>query len=459
MLYESQGGQILMALTGESLITRRLSSFREPQFLKLVQMLRDADISFTNAECVFQEYENHPNFLAGGGSPRGTHMASDPRNIKELQWLGIDIVSCANNHATDFGEGGVLTNLKHLDAADLPHAGSGRTLAEARAPAYVDTPNGRVALIAASDWGPRSRGGSPWPAPLGALAGEQGGFVKGRPGCNLIRHRPVFTVDRAAFDALRRISKELRFEEEKASRRTAEALVNPDLDTDTVFHFMDARYVLGERFSMTTLPNQEDIDDNLKWIRDARRMADWVMVSFHVHGAGPSRDEPPEHSKIFARACIDAGADVFIGHGPHRDCGIELYKGKPILYSLGNFIQQADTVRWTPSDSLARYGLGAGNTPADFYDLRSSKKKQQPNARRWESAVAMVRFNDKRLQEIRLHPIELGLGLPRYQRGRPVLAESNGEAAQRVLNNIQRLSEPFGTKIAVENGVGVIQCA
>ena len=457
MLYESQGGGIVMALTGESLITRRLSCFREPRFMRMVETLRDADVAFTNAECVFQEYDDYPNTLAGGGSPRGTYMASDPRNIKELQWLGIDIVSCANNHCSDFGEGGVLTNIRHLDAADMVHAGSGRNLAEARAPAYLDTPKGRVALIAAADWGPRGRGGSPWPAPMGSMAGEQGPFVNGRPGCNLIRQRPVFTVDREAFDALRRVSRELRFEDEKASRRASQALVNQDIDTDTVFHFMDARFVLVDRFSLSTVANQDDIEANLKWVRDARRMADWVMVSFHNHGASPSGDEPSEHTKVFARVCIDAGADVFIGHGPHRDRGIEIYNGKPILYSLGNFIQQNDTVRWTPHDGMARFGLGFDHTPADFYDTRSSKQRQ-PNPRRWESAIAMVSFDDKRLKEIRLHPIELGLGLPRFQRGRPLPAEPGGEAAKRVIENFRKMSEPFGTKVEIENGVGVIRC-
>jgi hypothetical protein len=52
MLYVSQGGDITLALTGESLITRRISRFREPLFLKLVEMLRGADVTFTNAECV-----------------------------------------------------------------------------------------------------------------------------------------------------------------------------------------------------------------------------------------------------------------------------------------------------------------------------------------------------------------------------------------------------------------------
>ena len=219
MLYESESGDILVALTGESLITRSLSKFREERFLKMGQMLRDADVAFTNAECLFQDYKDYPNTLAGGGSLVGTYMASHPSNIKELQWLGIDIVACANNHASDYGEGGVLTNIKYLDEAGMPHAGSGLNMTEAQSPVYLDTPKGRVALIAAADWGPRGRGGSPWPFPMGVMAGEQSPYSKGRPGYNLIRHRVVFTVDREAFDELRRISKELGFEAEKTRER------------------------------------------------------------------------------------------------------------------------------------------------------------------------------------------------------------------------------------------------
>jgi len=93
MLYESESGDILMALTGESMITRGLSMFREAQFLKLRQMLIDADVSFTNAECVFQDFSDSPNTWGGGGNPKATYLASHPCNIKELQWLGIDVGS------------------------------------------------------------------------------------------------------------------------------------------------------------------------------------------------------------------------------------------------------------------------------------------------------------------------------------------------------------------------------
>ena len=52
MFCESQGGDITLALTSESLITRRISRFRELLFLRLVEMLRGSDVTFTNAECV-----------------------------------------------------------------------------------------------------------------------------------------------------------------------------------------------------------------------------------------------------------------------------------------------------------------------------------------------------------------------------------------------------------------------
>lgn len=456
MLYESEKGDIFIALTGDSLITRNLSRFREDRYLPMVKMLRDADVAFTNAECLFMDYEDCPNTFAGGGSPIGTYMASHPRNIKELQWLGIDMVSCANNHASDYGDGGVLTNIRHLDEAGMPHTGSGRNMAEARSPVYLDTPQGRVAMLSSADWGPRGRAGSPWPFPMGVMAGEQSSYVKGRPGVNLIRHRPVFTVDREAFEALRRLSKELGFEDEKAGHRATLATVGQDEDTDTIFHFMDTKFVLGDKFSLSTVANRDDIEANLKWVKDARRMSDWVMVSFHNHGASPAGDQPSEHAMVFARACIEAGADIFIVHGPHRDRGIEIYQGKPIFYGLGNFIYQNDTVQWLPYDAMARFGLGWDNTPADFYDARSSKEVRR-NTWNWETAVVTVNFKSGQLKEIRLHPVELGIDLPRGQRGRPLLAETGSEVSNRVLQKFQQMSEPFGTKIDIENGVGVIR--
>ena len=144
MLCESESGDVTMAITGESLITRAKSVYREPRFLKMHDLLHSTDVRFTNAEMLFHNYEDAPTHRTG------TYMRCDPEFIKDLQWLGFNIVACANNHAYDFGENGVLTNIRYLDEARMFHAGTGRNLADATAPTYMDTPKGRVALISAT---------------------------------------------------------------------------------------------------------------------------------------------------------------------------------------------------------------------------------------------------------------------------------------------------------------------
>ncbi len=63
------------------------------------------------------------------------------------------------------------------------------------------------------------------------------------------------------------------------------------------------------------------------------------------------------------------------------------------------------------------------------------------------------------MKEVRLYPIDLGMGLPRSQAGRPVLARPGDEVNQRVLERFQQMSQPYGTEISIENGVGVITVA
>jgi poly-gamma-glutamate synthesis protein (capsule biosynthesis protein) len=71
-------------------------------------------------------------------------------------------------------------------------------------------------------------------------------------------------------------------------------------------------------------------------ISDVRKQLDCVVVSVHW---GPNWGyRPPDDHVTFGRALIDAGAEVVFGHSPHVFRGVELYHGKPILYSAGDFI-------------------------------------------------------------------------------------------------------------------------
>ena len=151
MLYDAESGDFQIMVTGDSIITRSMSVFQEPGFLRLVELLHGGDITVTNAEMLFHNYEDPPT-----ARPGGTYMRADPKMIVELQSLGVNMVACANNHAYDFGENGMLTNISYLDQYDMPHAGTGRNLSEARSPTYLDTPRGRVALISVTSSGPQA---------------------------------------------------------------------------------------------------------------------------------------------------------------------------------------------------------------------------------------------------------------------------------------------------------------
>ena len=91
-----------------------------------------------------------------------------------------------------------------------------------------------------------------------------------------------------------------------------------------------------------------DLPAALALLAKARKEAHWVVVSFHggAEGAFATRvpngrevflNEDRGHLRLFARSMVDAGADLVLGHGPHVLRGMELWKGKLIVYSLGNF--------------------------------------------------------------------------------------------------------------------------
>ena len=207
-----------------------------------------------------------------------------------------------------------------------------------------------------------------------ARAGEQRRDFIGRPGANVIDFTTEWTVDRQAFDELRRISNELGWAEQV--RRSGESgYQSPVQDTDSLVHLLTnvvgeaspARFVLGDSFEQHTYIDEADLERNVQWVSDAKRMADWVLFTIHTHEGGKTIADPADHIRVLAHAVIDAGADMFIGHGPHEDRGIEIYKGRPIFYSLGDFICQNDSVLFQPQDNYLRQGLGWEATPAYFF--------------------------------------------------------------------------------------------
>lgn len=455
-----------VSMVGDCLIQHRLSVYRDERFKKMVELLRGSDVAIGNLECAIFTGDDPPAFVAGGGRGGGI-MAAPPFSLEELRWMGIGAVWAANNHAADLGEGGVVTTLKHLDAAGIAHAGTGRSLTEATAPAYKDTQFGRLAIISASDWGARGRADLPYPIPHGVLAADQGQVFKNRPGLNLLRYDAVIHVDRPTLEALKLASAKLGWEEAKALRRRGAnrddplvgyKLLGSEPDTDTAFHFMGTKFVLDDTFTFETVPYGVDLERNYHWIREAARQSDGVVVGVHQQGAAREEAESTDHTRIFARGAIDAGADVFVAHGRGRIGGIEVYKGKAIIHGLPGFIRQREQVRHVPLEYLERWGLSYGATAADFLETREAAEEGRampPGFRR--TAVYTVVFDGPHhVKEVRVHPGEMTEGT-RAQSGRPLMAEPGGEMAKRVLDGVVRRSKALGTRISVRDGVAVAE--
>lgn len=89
-------------------------------------------------------------------------------------------------------------------------------------------------------------------------------------------------------------------------------------------------------------------------VQRAKAECDVLIVSFH--GGTELADDPNEIQKAVAHAVLDAGADAFLGHHPHVLQPVEVYKGKPILYSLGNFLFVSPTPATRPT-AIARLRL------------------------------------------------------------------------------------------------------
>jgi len=212
--------------------------------------------------------------------------------------------------------------------------------------------------------------------------------------------------------------------------------------------------VAGETPAVRTAPNEEDLAAISAVVRNASRLADYTIVTIHAHERGQNNFVPADFLVTFAHAMIDAGASVLVGHGPHVLRGIEMYKGRPIMYSIGDFIFQNETLLRLPAENYDEYKLKADAHVADFNDARYDFDKRGFPAQReiWEAVVAMPQWRDGKLVDLTLQPITLGFGRPPAERGRPMLAE--GELARKIIDDVTRLSKPFGTTVVFENGVG-----
>ena len=213
----------------------------------------------------------------------------------------------------------------------------------------------------------------------------------------------------------------------------------------------------GPQTVVEFVPDDQDADDIFSRIKIARSKSDVVIVMLHSHEPSNQSQEPADFMQRFARAMVDAGANLVVGDGPHQLRGIEVYKGAAIFYSLGNFIFDYGSVDprslnlYDDGADLYRLAIGA------FGESQVPPPPKFEDANWWEGAIATAKFQQGTLNLLEIRPIDLGTDLPLAQRGTPRLA--TGQRAVEILQRLSTLSNNLGTQIRIENGIGFVDIA
>jgi len=264
-------------------------------------LISAADVAFVNFEGPLTDRRAPSDTVAW--------VRGDPALAQDVAATGIVVASLANNHAADFGTDGLFDTIAALEGAGVRTVGAGTNLDQALMPSIVHANGLRVAFL-----------GFACTLPNGCAAGDQ------RPGVAPIRVLSRFVIDPVVLEQ------------------------NPGMGP----------YV-------ETVASAEDVDQAASAIALANESADVVVVAIHwgvPDGWAPSyQSELASYQRPLGHRLIDAGADAVIGHHPHVLHGIEIYRGRPVFYSLGNFLFH----------SLVSGELVAARSypPYDFTRLRS----------------------------------------------------------------------------------------
>ena len=425
-------------VAGDMLIQRRIPSDYKG-FNEVKQYIEKGDARFFNLETTLGNMDFFANQYNGG-----SYLMTTPAVLDDAKRFGFNLLSFANNHTMDFSHDGLMSTKKAVDEAGFPNAGAGANLDEAAAPAYLDTKNGRVALISVVSTMMNEA----------AMAGRQSRRFKGRPGVNGLRIDEHIEVTPHQFEIINEIAEQSNINAEYDIAR-AEGYLPPIQEGVTVLK--NRAFKMGDKTQYVTHPDSADLKRVLKAIYEAQMQADYILVSIHSHElSGKSKENPADFLCEFAHKCIDAGAHAIIGHGPHLIRPLEIYKKRPIFYSLGDFVIHNECIPYAPYDMYEKQNLTDDATMRElFYDRSKGYTRGLMRDRRMlESIVPYFEMENGELTYLEIMPIELNFDKEGvWQKGDPRFSSKHG-----IIERLSEMSEQFGTKITVnENGFGVVE--
>lgn len=421
---------------GDMIIQRRIQEDFEG-YSELSSFIEEGDGRFFNLETTLNYEGECPASQFSGG----TYIRTNPEVLDDIKKFGFNMASANNNHAMDFSYEGLYRTMECLDESGLVHSGLGRNLAEASAPRYLDTKNGRIALIAVStSFNPCM------------MAGEQTNRVPGRAGVNGLNVSSYVELPKEDIQIIKRIAKETNINAQKEITRKEG--YHPELK-DNEAELGTMKFVEGEKSRFVSKINENDLKRVEKAIYEAQLQADYIIISIHSHQlSGSEKESPSEFLQDFAHRMIDAGANAIVGHGPHLLRPIEIYKNSPIFYSLGDFIVQLYNIEFAPDEFYKKYKLTADSTVHELLKTRSKDftRGLMEDARMFKTVIPLWETEGTELKSLKLMPVMAMMEGNKSQIGLPRRC-----APELIHEYIANMSAPFGTKIKI-NEEGLLVC-
>ena len=441
-------GSLTVAVVGDCIVTRPLLPLAgaDREFAEVVSLLRGADATFGNLETSIVDLTDTQ--AVPSGLPDDWATRAQPDTALDLRALGFDAFGRANNHATDWGIGGLVETGLWLDEAALVHAGAGATLAAARAPRYLETDQGRVAVVSMTT------------SPASGLAPALDAFgeVPARPGVHTVPVRTTVVVTRKVMRGLLAIHEA----HPEGDFAWLAQHVDHAVDPPAALELYGRRFELGREMGVRHEIDDDAVAENLRAIRQASRHADVVVAAAHAHQGDGRPAEPPEFLRAWAHAAIEAGADLVAVSGPHHVAPVELHRGKPVLYGTGNFLwcdMQEPLQRYFHDESreLVRERFEEPGAVTDAELMGALTEDAFGNDATFQGLLARARFGPAGLEELRLHPVDLGRDEPLTRRGVP--RTPSPEIAETILEQVREMSEPLGVAVKLDDGTGLVSQA
>lgn len=320
-------------------------------------------------------------------SERGTPSVYGPKHYRTplkfldaLTDLGINITSPNGNHAFEYGHDAFLDTIDNLEKKGIKTFGVGKDINEARRPAILEKKGTKIAFLAYNSIiRPREEARENWPG---------------------VAPMRVHTYYEAA----------------EPHQPGNPALVH-------------------------TFPYREDIAAMKEDIEKAKRLADVVAVAFHF-GLHFRRAVLADYQPEVAHAAIDAGADVIVGTHPHLLKAVEVYKGKVIFYSLGNFAfdppihpvtkePELPKIAPSPSSFISLFGLTSDpEYPYNEFFGRDALK----------TGVAKIVVQNKKVQRVSFIPVLINT------KEQPMPMRRGSEGFDAVVNYLKDVTKEVGIK-------------